>query len=289
MLVRFDLKTRALGALLFLLQRGLAAGITIYAPAIILSTILDWNISFTIIFTGVLVIIYTVSGGTRAVSVTQKQQMIVIMGGMFLAFFILINYIQEYVSFPQAIKIASVLGKMEAIDFSFDFEKRYTFWSGITAGLFLSLSYFGTDQSQVQRYLGGKDARTSKIGLMFNAIFKIPMQYFILFLGVMVYVFYIFNPSPVHFTPEAVKQLSAVQGEINMDHLQNDFKKATDARKSAAIEFITSGKDSLLIKYDKEVNNIRLRTKSLMRKEGITDSENDSDYVFLTFKETILT
>jgi SSS family transporter len=196
---RFDLKTRLLGAILFLIQRGLASGITIYAPSIILSTILGWDLTFTILGTGFLVIIYTVSGGTKAVSITQKQQMTVIMGGMFVAFGYIIYYITNFISFSDAVDVADVLEKTNAIDFDFSFNKRYTIWSGLMAGLVLHLSYFGTDQSQVQRYLGGKSIKESRMGLMFNAILKIPMQFFILFVGVMVYVFYIFYAPPVHF------------------------------------------------------------------------------------------
>ena len=164
---RFDLKTRTLAALLFLIQRGLAAGITIFAPAIILSTILGWDLKLLNVTIGILVIIYTVSGGTKAVSITQKQQMFVIMSGMFIAFFIILNSLPDNINFYNAIDIAGIGGKMKVLDFSFDINERYTFWSGITGGLFLALSYFGTDQSQVQRYLSGKSVRESQLGLMF--------------------------------------------------------------------------------------------------------------------------
>jgi len=189
---RFDLKSRMLTAFLFLISRGLAAGITIYAPAIILSSIIDIPLNVTILIIGVLVIIYTVSGGTRAVSQTQKQQMFVILVGMGIAFSILINLLPNEVSFGKAMAIAGHMGKMEVIDFSFDPSNRYTFWSGIFGGVFLSASYFGTDQSQVQRYLGGKSVAESRMGLLFNALLKIPMQFFILLVGVLVYVFFLF-------------------------------------------------------------------------------------------------
>lgn len=280
---RFDAKTRALGAFLFLIQRGLAAGITIYAPAIILSSILDWNLNFTIIVTGILVIIYTVSGGTKAVSITQKQQMAVIMGGMFLAFFILINYISEYASFSEAFSIASVLNKTQAIDFEFSFEKRYTIWSGIAGGLFLSLSYFGTDQSQVQRYLGGKDARESKMGLMFNAIFKIPMQLFILFVGVMVYVFYVFYTPPVHFKEQSLEQVATSDQASKLELIEAKYAAVVEERKSAALEYIESGDAQKLQDLDQLSNVIRQETKDLITEVDSEIATKDSDYVFLTF------
>ncbi len=280
---RFDAKTRALGALLFLVQRGLAAGITIYAPAIILSSILNWNLNFTIIFTGVLVVIYTVSGGTKAVSITQKQQMAVIMGGMFLAFFILINYISEFASFGNAIKIAGALGKTQAIDFDFNFEKRYTIWSGLTGGLFLALSYFGTDQSQVQRYLGGKDVKASKMGLMFNAIFKIPMQFFILFVGVMVYVFYVFYAPPVHFKEKSLELLRSNGKQQELAEIESQYNTLIQERKEAAQAFALSGDETELVRLDAESVVLRNQVKSMIVAEDETVATKDSDYVFLTF------
>ncbi len=196
---RFDLKTRTLTAVLFLIQRGLAAGITIFAPAIILSILLGINIVYLNIIIGVLVIIYTVSGGTKAVTVTQKQQMFVIFAGMLAALFITLNLIPEEVSFTDALNIAGANGRMEILDFSFDLENRYTIWSGLIGGTFLALSYFGTDQSQVQRYLSGKNVKEMQMGMIFNGLLKVPMQFFILLVGVMVFVFYQFNPSPLNF------------------------------------------------------------------------------------------
>ena len=200
---RFDLKTRSLAAILFLIQRGLAAGITIFAPSIILSAVLGWDLNTLNIIIGVLVIIYTVTGGTKAVSITQKQQMAVIFGGMFVAFYLILSYLPEDISFVKALKIAGASDKMNILDFSFNFENRYTFWSGIIGGSFLALSYFGTDQSQVQRYLSGKSKKEMQLGLIFNGLLKIPMQFFILLVGVMVFVFYQFNDSPLNFNPTA--------------------------------------------------------------------------------------
>ena len=202
---RFDQKTRVLTALLFLIQRGLAAGLTIFAPAIILSAVLGWDLTTLTLLIGILVIIYTVSGGTKAVSVTHKQQMAVILTGMIATFFIILYYLPENITFTKALEIAGSEGKMDVLDFSFDFNNRYTFWSGIIGGTFLSLSYFGTDQSQVQRYLSGRSVRESQLGMVFNGFLKVPLQFFILLVGVMVFVFYQFNSTPLNFNPAATE------------------------------------------------------------------------------------
>src|SRR6056297_2153890 len=202
---RFDRKTRTLTALLFLTQRGLAAGITIFAPAIILSAVLGWDLTTLNILIGVLVIIYTVSGGTKAVNVTQKQQMAVIFFGMITAFILIIQYLPEEISFSKALEIAGASGKMDILDFSLDFDNRYTFWSGIIGGGFLALSYFGTDQSQVQRYLSGRSVKESRMGMIMNGMLKVPLQFFILLVGVMVFVFYQFNYAPLNFNPAATE------------------------------------------------------------------------------------
>jgi SSS family solute:Na+ symporter len=200
---RFDLKTRTLTAILFLIQRGLAAGITIFAPAIILSALLGWNLLLLNVIIGFLVIIYTVSGGTKAVNVTQKHQMIVIFTGMIIAFCLIIDKLPDGITFSKALDIAGASGKMEVLDFSFSLDNRYTVWSGLIGGTFLMLSYFGTDQSQVQRYLSGKSLKEMQIGMMFNGLLKVPMQFFILLVGVMVFVFYQFNQAPLNFNPNA--------------------------------------------------------------------------------------
>ena len=201
----FNLKTRTLTAILFLIQRGLAAGITIFAPAIILSVVLGWNLLLLNIIIGILVIIYTVSGGTKAVNVTQKHQMVVIFTGMIIAFILIVNKLPENITFTKALEIAGASGKMDILDFSFDLNNPYTFWSGIIGGTFLMLSYFGTDQSQVQRYLSGKSVKEMQLGLMFNGLLKVPKQFFILLVGVMVFVFYQFNQAPVNFNPLATE------------------------------------------------------------------------------------
>ena len=231
---RFDLKTRELGAFLFLIQRGLSAGITIYAPSIIVSTLLGWSLDFTILLVGILAVAYTVSGGTRAVSLTQKYQLAVIWAGMFTAFALIVREVTSRISFPQALALAGKMGKLEVINPSFDFSTRYTLWSGMLGGLFLALSYFGTDQSQVQRYLTGKSVTESRLGLMFNAVLKVPMQFFILFVGVMVFLFYQFEEPPMLFKQTAVR---AVQESARAPEL-----RGLEARYSAAYDdhFLTA-------------------------------------------------
>jgi SSS family transporter len=200
---RFDLKTRSLASVLFLVQRGLGTGLTIYAPSIILSSILGWDLTKMNIIIGTLVIIYTFSGGTKAVNVTQKQQMFIIMSGMFIAFYLIIKGLPKEITFSNALEIAGANDKMNILDFSFNPESRYTFWSGITGGMFLMLSYFGTDQSQVGRYLSGKSVNESQKGLIMNGLLKVPMQFFILLTGVMVFVFFQFEKVPLNFNPNS--------------------------------------------------------------------------------------
>ncbi len=221
---RFDQKTRLLGAFLFLLQRGLAAGITIYAPAIILSALLGWNLRLTIILAGLFVIIYTSTGGTTAVSHTQKWQMLVILAGMGVAFGMILHRLPPDFSFLQAIAVAGKMGKLNAVDFSFDWQKRYTFWSGLLGGFFLALSYFGTDQSQVQRYLAGGSLAGSRFGLLFNAVLKIPMQFFILLTGVMVFIFFQFEKPPLFFNQPAYQRATQTRAGRQAGRAPNSLR-----------------------------------------------------------------
>tara|TARA_R110002012_G_scaffold38153_3_gene106562 strand:+ start:2414 stop:4123 length:1710 start_codon:yes stop_codon:yes gene_type:complete len=290
---RFDLKTRTLTALLFLVQRGLAAGITIFAPSIILSAVLGWDLKTLNIIIGVLVIIYTVSGGTKAVSMTQKQQMFIIMLGMFFAFFFIMGALPTDVSFGKALKIAGANSKLEILDFSLDTNNRYTFWSGITGGFFLALAYFGTDQSQVQRYLSGKSVRESQLALIFNGIFKIPMQFFILLVGTMVFVFYQYNSSPLNFNPAATE--AVMQSEYANDYkaLETDHKELEKEKRmaqhsfSAALELkeynaIEQAKQNIVKINELESAN-RETAKSLISKADESVETNDKDYVFIHF------
>ena len=199
---RFDLKTRTLTAILFLIQRGLAAGITIYAPAIILNVVLGWDFKILVIIIGLMVVFYTFLGGTSAVNVTQKQQMLIIIIGLISAFIVALFKMPESINFSEVLKLASYNEKLNILNFDIDIKSRYTFWSGITGGLFLALSYFGTDQSQVQRYLSGKSLKESQIGLIMNGFLKVPFQFFILLLGVMVFIFYQYENPPIHFNPK---------------------------------------------------------------------------------------
>jgi len=196
---RFDVNTRVLTSFLFLVQRGLAAGFTIFAPSLVLSSLLGWNIYWTNMIVGFLVISYTVAGGTKAVSLTQKHQMFVIFLGMAAAGFMIIHLLPESVSFVDAIRVAGKMGKLNVIEFDFSWDDKYNIWTGLLGGTFLALSYFGTDQSQVQRYLAGKSIKESRLGLMFNALLKIPMQFLILMLGAMMFVFFLFNQPPLFF------------------------------------------------------------------------------------------
>ena len=241
---RFDLKTRSLTAILFLIQRGLAAGITIYAPAIILSAVLGWNLTYLNIIIGILVIIYTVSGGTKAVSMTQKHQMAVIFTGMFIAFFLIISYLPADITFTKALEIAGASGKMDVLDFSFNLENRYTIWSGLIGGTFLALSYFGTDQSQVQRYLSGKSVKEMQMGLIFNGLLKVPMQFFILLVGVMVFVFYQFNTSPINFNPAAEKVILNSSYAEEYKDIQDEQAIIFNEKQAIIKDFVATGENS---------------------------------------------
>lgn len=288
---RFDLKTRSLASILFMVQRGLGTGLTIYAPSIILSTLLSWNLTMLNIIIGILVIIYTFSGGTKAVNVTQKHQMFIIMSGMFITFFLILHLLPNEMTFSNAMHIAGANEKMNIVDFSFDPEMRYTIWSGIAGGFFLSLAYFGTDQSQVGRYLSGKSDKESQMGLIMNGFLKVPMQFFILLIGVMVFVFFQFNDVPLNFNPvnkqiiekskyasqyhELEKQLNDLTDEkkeynlLYMDHLNQNYDNPILRNKLVAI----SGKEK----------DLRDQAKELIAKADVKAETNDKDYVFLYF------
>ena len=288
---RFDLKTRSLASVLFLIQRGLGTGLTIYAPSIILSTILGWNLTLLNVIIGILVIIYTVSGGTKAVNVTQKQQMFIIMTGMFLTFFLILHLLPNDMTLSNAMHIAGANDKMNILDFSFDPKEKYTFWSGITGGFFLMLSYFGTDQSQVGRYLSGKSVKESQMGLIMNGFLKVPMQFFILLIGVMVFVFFQFNPVPLHFNPsnnllvekskfaneykvleKKLSDLSQEKKEYNLlyiDHLNQNYDNPILRKKLVSL----SGKEK----------DLREQAKEIITKVDIKAETNDKDYVFIYF------
>ena len=288
---RFDLRTRSLAAFLFLFQRGLGTGLTIYAPAIILSGLLGWNINYLNIIIGVLVIIYTVTGGTKAVNVTQKQQMFVILTGMLVTFFWILYYLPNDMTFSNAMHIAGANDKMNIVNFSLDPEEKYTFWSGITGGFFLALAYFGTDQSQVGRYLSGKSVKESQMGLLMNGFLKVPMQFFILLTGVLVFVFFQFNPVPLNFNPnnKIIVENSPYKKEYNS--LEKKLDLVSEDKKVINLLYI----DQLNQDYDNPIlrkemialsnkeKDLRDRAKEIISKADIHSETNDKDYVFFHF------
>lgn len=290
---RFDRKSRLLAAFLFLVQRGLAAGITIYAPAIVLSSVLKWDLTLTILFVGILVIIYTVSGGTKGVSLTQKWQMSIILIGMGVAFFTIIKNFPQGIGMMDGLKLAGKMGKTQAINFDFDFTERYTFWSGITGGLFLALSYFGTDQSQVQRYLTGKSIRESRMGLMFNAVLKIPMQFFILLTGVLVFVFYQFQSHDVLFDSASIELIQESEYAEEFSAIQSEHQAVHGEKRDvslALIEALNGGNESEVAAKTQELNalndrarELRDEAKSVVVTAYPANTQRDSDYVFISY------
>lgn len=288
---RFDLKTRTLTSVLFLIQRSLAAGITIFAPAIILSSVLGWDLTTLNIIIGLLVIIYTVSGGTKAVNYTQKYQMGVIFTGLIITFLIIIYSFPENVTFGKAIELAGANDKMKILDFSFDLENRYTVWSGILGGTFLMLSYFGTDQSQVQRYLSGKSLKEMQMGMIFNGILKIPMQFFILFIGVMVFIFYQFNPSPLNFNPQAEITISSSEKANEYSKLEKSLDNVYFLKSKATNDFLDNKNKAKSLLEIKELNQkekeIRDKAKKIINEVSNNSlnriESNDKDYVFISF------
>lgn len=291
---RFDLKTRLLAAFIFLIQRGLAAGITIYAPSIILSALLGWPLQVTTIVIGLLVILYTVSGGTKAVTQTQKQQMAVMMGGMVVAGVLVVMSLPDGVGFKDAMHVAGKMGKLNIVNFEFDLQDRYSFWSGMTGAVFLFLSYFGTDQSQVQRYLSGKTLKESRMGLMMNGLLKVPMQFVILFIGVMVFVFYQYNQPPIFFN-ESIRQEMAANEEFGADFMDmeadyqqlfneklqmvKDLNEAAESNNETLVE--TTRHE--LNRLQSESDELRNEAKGLIEQAMPERETNDKDYIFMNF------
>lgn len=290
---RFDLKNRMLGSALFLTQRGLAAGFTIYAPSLILSVILGWELNITIIITGAMVILYTTVGGSVAVNKTHLLQMIIITTGMFAAFYILISLLPEDVSFFDATYVAGKMGKLNAIDFTFDLSNRYTFWSGIIGGTFLMLSYFGTDQSQVQRYLAGSSIRESRLALLTNGMVKVPMQFVILFIGAMVFVFYQFVTPPLFFNPveEAKVKSSTYASEYNSIE-EEYFELHNQKRQNIELLINSIHSDDEARMQEQKENLAEVQRKSdqlknqaidVIKKSDPDADSNDTNYIFLSF------
>jgi solute:Na+ symporter, SSS family len=288
---RFDVRVRYLGALLFLIQRGLAAGVTLYAPSIILSSILGWSLQWTNIGMGLVVTIYTVLGGTAAVSHTQKQQMIVMMSGMFLALGLIIGALPAEVSLGNAVHLAGALERMNPVSFNLDFANRYNFWSGITGGFFLALAYFGTDQSQVQRYLSGRSVTESRLGLLFNGMFKVPMQCIILFSGAMLFVFYLFTQPPLFFNTPVLEQVAATPHAAELREIEQRYTAAFEKQRNAALAYVAaldadSGETQAagaLRAAAAGSEQVRKEAKALVARAVPTAELKDTDYVFLGF------
>lgn len=290
---RFDLKTRILGAFLFLVQRGLAAGITIYAPSIVLTSLLGWNLTFTNIFIGTLVIIYTVSGGTKAVSQTQKHQMAIMMGGIVLAGLIVLSYLPQNVGFIDALKIAGKMGKLNVVTFDFNLNDRYNIWSGLIGGFFLAMAYFGTDQSQVQRYLTGKSITESRLGLLLNGILKIPLQFVILFIGVLVFLFYQFNAPPIFFNSPLKAKVYETNYSVSFKELEAEHFKIFEKKRDKIHEMV----DAFKSENSTAANAIAAEVKALEGDMKVLEDAavtiismadpkaetEDRDYIFLSF------
>lgn len=290
---RFDMKTRMLAAFIFLIQRGLAAGITIYAPSIILSSLLDWDLRATNIVIGVLVIIYTVSGGTKAVTQTQKTQMAVMMGGMILAGIMVLNSLPSGVGMNDALNVAGKMGKLNVVDFEFDLKNRYSFWSGMTGAVFLFLSYFGTDQSQVQRYLSGKSLSESRLGLMMNGLLKVPMQFIILFIGAMVFVYYQYNEPPIFFNETLKNEVYETDRAEDLRAYEKEYTRIFDDKLQAVEglnEAVRAGNEEYINEAKIVVNELQAESDTLRKKaialvgEAIPGAETkDTDYIFMNF------
>jgi SSS family solute:Na+ symporter len=290
---RFDGRARVLGAALFLLQRGLQAGITIYAPAIVLTTVMGWPLDLTVVCTGIVVVAYTVSGGCDAVSVTQKYQIGVIFAGMLAAVIVLILRLPDALSLGDTLRVAGGFDKLEAVDFRFDVSERYNIWSGIIGGVFLSLSYFGTDQSQVQRYLSGPSLRESRLGLMFNALFKIPMQFAILLLGVLLFVFYQFEPAPVYFNATTWEQAKLDGASDQLTEFETAYATAhresaervrawLDAERAGDAVTAEAARSSALAAHERG-QAIRADAIAALQQTNSRAKAEDYDYVFITF------
>tara|TARA_Y100000385_G_C13069763_1_gene628462 strand:- start:216 stop:1847 length:1632 start_codon:yes stop_codon:yes gene_type:complete len=289
---RFDVKMRSLTSFLFLLQRGLAAGITIYAPAIIISSVMGWNLNLTTLFIGIIAILYTVSGGTKAVHVTHKLQMIVILTSMFIIFGLLVAYMPDEYSFTEGLAVANTTDKLDILDFNFDWKDRYNVWSSLAA-VFLFLSYFGTDQSQVQRYISGKSIKESRLGLLFNAMFKVPLQFFILMLGIMVFIFYQFNKAPIFFNEKILDKVEQSEYADDLKVIQDQYDLNFSERNTLNQTYISllrednvaeanSVKSQIAGLLDDE-KQLRVEAKEVIKQVDSRAEVNDKDYVFINF------
>jgi SSS family solute:Na+ symporter len=290
---RFDIKTRIIAAIFFLILRGLSAGITLFAPALVLSTILHWPLSVTTILIATMVIVYVVSGGTKAVSLTQRQQMAVIMSGMILAGILAYSLLPDEVTFSDTVNIAGELGKLNLVNLDFRITDRYNIWSGLIAGTFLFLAYFGTDQSQVARYLGGSSMAESRLGLMFNGLLKIPMQFIILFIGIMVFVFYLFFQPPVYHNEVLMAQAMKTKQADTLRHLETDYAAVYSQKRKAVdrlVNALHTGDSAKIRASGTEVKGFQQQERKIIDSVRQTLSRavpeaksSDTDYIFLNF------
>jgi len=288
---RFDLKNRLLGAILFLIQRGLAAGFTILAPALIFSILLKWDLSLTVIIMGFLVVLYTTVGGSEAVGKTHLLQMAIIMMGMGFAFILVLRALPADISSFDAVRTAGEMGKMNVLTFNFDWRDRYTFWSGLIGGTFLALSYFGTDQSQVARYLAGRSARESRVGLLANGIVKIPMQFVILLLGVLVFAYYQFALPPLFFNPVEEAKVRAGTHAEAYNQLENEFTRVHAEKQIKIREMLSSGDpgaSEAMRQLRSEELRLRAQAAGLIRASGPNADANDTNYIFLSFVISVM-
>lgn len=290
---RFDRRTRTLAASLFLVQRGFSNGLSLYAPALVLSAILGWNPTITVLLLGTVMIIYTVSGGTRAVTVTQQGQVAVIFAGMATAGYLLVHYLPPQVGFTDALHVAGHLGKLNLVDFHFSWTDRYNFWTGMTGGLFLALSYFGTDQSQVQRYLSGQSITQSRLGLLMNGLVKVPMQLGILLIGVLLSVFYLFQPAPLSFNRPVYAQVMQSPQAPEARRLEADYAQVQQAQQEATAALVrarhvrdaeaqATAQQRLQLT---QAATAALRTdwQGLVKTAAPGADAKDTDYVFISF------
>ena len=290
---RFDVKTRALTSFLFLLQRGLSTGISIYAPSIILSSLLGWNIYLTNIVMGGLLIIYTVAGGTKAVAYTQKQQFFIIFAGMFIAGYLVVKLLPSNVSFSDALHVSGKLGKLDVIVTDFNWKDKYNIWSGIIGGFFLALSYFGTDQSQVGRYLTGRSIAESRTGLLMNGFVKVPMQFLILLIGALLFVFYQFYESPVLFNKAQIEEVYRTPYVNDLKRVQHQYDQLSAEKRQQVENMVQAMHEkntvavshwtTVLKKSQSESRQLRTEARQVIKKADPLADTNDTNYIFLYY------
>ena len=277
---RFDLKVRTLTSFFFLLQRGFQSGVTIYAPSIVLTSILGWDMIPTVIFVGLLVVLYTVIGGSRAVSYTQKYQMFIILFGLVITFYYLNSYIYNQITVTKSFDLIKLFDKNNALSFSIDPQEKYTIWTGLLGGFFLSLSYFGTDQSQVSRYINAKNIKESRIGLMFNAILKIPFQFFILYLGILLFIFYNINYPPKNFNDNLIEYQSKNNPEL-LESINTRSKIIFEEKKELIMDKELNG--NLILLKDQELIDSRKQLENNALDSGFSYERPETDFIFLHF------